>query len=122
MATRCACLSREGVKLKGITCFLLGAVLSCVSATSFADGWTPGFTITSLYVSGPNNFEYRINGMPAQSQCPNATSWAYINETDPGAQWYAAALLSAYTAGKTVQLYIQPVNGFCHILEMVVSG
>lgn len=108
--------------MKALKTVLLGAILLCASANSFADGWTAGFTITNLFVSGPNNFQYRVFGIPTQTQCTGANYWAYINDSDPGAQWYAAALLSAFTAGKTVQLNIQTVNGYCHILEMSVAN
>ena len=92
------------------------------SAHASADQWVGPFTITNLYVSGSTNFHYRTMGMPTVSACASAPTWAYVNEADPGAKGYIAALLMAFAAGKQVTLYVQPTNGYCHILEINVTG
>jgi hypothetical protein len=61
-------------------------------------------------------------GMPAVAAWSNAPTWAYVNETDAGAKGYIAALLSAFAMGKQVALYVQPVNGFCRIIEINITG
>jgi hypothetical protein len=60
--------------------------------------------------------------MPAQASCVNGTTWAYVNQSDSGASWYAAAILAAYHAGKPVQVNVQTVNGYCHIIEVFEAG
>jgi hypothetical protein len=87
-----------------------------------ADGWTSDFTITSLYVAQQNNFQYRVYGMPPVASCTNATTWAYVNDADAGSPGSVAAILSAYSMGKLIRLNITTVNGFCHIVELLVSG
>lgn len=84
--------------------------------------WTNAFTITQLYVSGSANFHFRVYGMATISNCPNATTWAYINEADDGEKGKMATLLTAYAMGKQVQLIVAPVNGYCQILEVNVTG
>lgn len=94
----------------------------CVAAPASADGWTSSFAITSVYIAQQNNFQYRINGMPAEATCVNATTWGYINDSDPGSQGELATILGAYYSGKSVSLHVVAVNGFCHIIEFTVSG
>lgn len=80
------------------------------------------FNISNIYVSGQNNFQYRIYGMQSIASCTNGSNWAYINDGDGGAAGYYSTLLMAYAAGKPVRLNIVTVNGFCHIVELFVSG
>ena len=101
---------------------LSAIVLLLVSSSAFADGWTSNFSITSLYVSEQNNFQYRVYGFPAVAACTHATNWAYVNDSDAGSAGYYAALLTAYTLGKQISLNLVTVNGFCHIVEVQVSG
>jgi hypothetical protein len=101
---------------------LFGIFLLLLSAQASADGWTGDFTITNLYVAGQNNFQYRVYGMPAVSTCTNGPNWGYVNDSDPGSAGFYAAILSAYDLGKLIRLNIQTVNGFCHIVELFVSG
>lgn len=93
-----------------------------VTVPAWADGWTSSFAITSVYIAQQNNFQYRINGMPADATCVNATTWGYINDSDPGSQGEVATILGAYYSGKSVSLHVVAVNGFCHIIEFTVSG
>jgi hypothetical protein len=97
-------------------------LLLLVSSSAFADGWTSDFTITNLYVAGQNNFQYRVYGMPTVASCTNGSNWGYINDIDPGSAGYYAAILTAYTTGKAIRLNIVTTNGFCHIVELFVSG
>jgi len=94
----------------------------CVAVPAWADGWTSTFTITSVYVAQQNNYQYRVNGMPADASCVNATTWGYINDLDAGSQGEVATILGAYYSGKSVSLHVVAVNGFCHIIEFTVSG
>jgi len=101
---------------------MLYPVLLLASTSAFADGWTADFNITNIYVANQNNFQYRIYGMPAVASCTNGTNWAYINDSDNGSTGYYSTLLMAYSAGKQVRLNLVTVNGFCHIIELFVSG
>jgi hypothetical protein len=95
-------------------------LLTCSPA--FADGWTTNFTITGLFVSVQNNFQYRVYGLPPVASCTNGTTWAYINDSDGGSTGYYAALLTAFTTGKQITLNLVTVNGYCHIVELEVIG
>lgn len=86
-----------------------------------ADSWTTNFTITGIFVAGQNNYQYRVNGMPAAAECPGYP-WGYVNDSDLGSQGMVAAIYSAYASGKQISLHVVTVNGFCHIIEMFVSG
>jgi hypothetical protein len=101
---------------------LYGALLLLASNAALADGWTADFNITNLYVAQQNNFQYRVYGMAQVPACTNGTNWAYINDNDPGSAGYYAALLIAYTTGKLIRLNLTTAGGFCHIIEMFVSG
>lgn len=103
---------------------LLLPTLALITSSAWADGWTNPFTITSLYVSGPNNYSYRVYGLTsgAGTAC-GGLNWAYLNQGDAGAAWYASAILTAYAAGKQINLNVQTdPNGYCHIIEMNVQG
>lgn len=99
---------------------LVGLLL--VAGHASAGQWVPYFRITNLFLSTPENFHYRVEGMPTVSTCTNATNWAYINESDPGSKTYIAVLTSAFAMEKPVALFVEPVNGYCHILEMQISS
>jgi len=101
-----------------LTVFALGLA----ALPAHADGWTSDCTITNLYVAGQNNFQYRVFGMPGIASCTSGQTWGYVNDADPGSQGFVAAILSAYNTGKLIRLNIQTVNGFCHIIELFVSG
>jgi len=99
---------------------MAGAVL--LAQNAWADGWTTDFTITNLYIAGQNNFQYRVYGMPAVSTCTNGPTWAYLNDSDPGSAGFYAAMLGAYYSGKVIRVNVATVNGFCHIIELFISG
>ncbi len=101
---------------------ILFAGLLLASSSAFADGWTSDFNIANIYVAGQNNFQYRIYGMPPVASCTNGTNWAYLNDSDGGSAGYYATLLTAYSTGKLVRLNLVTTNGFCHIIEIFVSG
>jgi hypothetical protein len=46
----------------------------------------------------------------------------YVNDVDAGSQGLFAVILSAYVSAKLVSLHVVTVNGYCHIIEMLVSG
>lgn len=103
---------------------LLLPTLTLFSNGAWADGWTGFFTITGLYVSGPSNYAYRVSGFQsgAGTAC-TGVGWAYLNQGDSGASWYASAILTAYASGKQVDLLLQTdANGYCHIVEMNIQG
>jgi len=104
-----------------MTAWLMAAAIF-LAQTAWADGWTSDFTITNLYIAGQNNFQYRVYGMPAVSSCTNGPTWAYLNDSDPGSAGFYAAMLGAYYSGKVIRVNVQTVNGFCHIIELFISG
>ena len=59
--------------------------------------------------------------------CASATNFAYVDPADTGASAKIAALIAAFAAGKTVNLFVEPTdyysNGssFCHIIEFDVA-
>lgn len=118
--------SRPSRMLRVKTIAVAAVVLAFSGPATVADAqsftWTNVFTITQLYVSGSANFHFRVYGMATMSNCPNATSWAYLNEADDGEKGKMATLLTAYAMGKQVQLVVSPVNGYCQILEINVTG
>jgi hypothetical protein len=59
--------------------------------------------------------------MPAAAECASLP-WGYVNDSDAGSQGMVAAIYSAYASGKLISLHVVNVNGFCHIIEMFVSG
>jgi len=87
-----------------------------------ADGWTSNFKITGIFVAQQNNNQYRVNGMPAVAACTNGTTWGYVNDADFGSPGMIAAIYSAYVSAKLVSLHVVTVNGYCHIIEMLISG
>ena len=85
------------------------------------------FKIDKVFVSQPNNFHFRVKtsaNVPLCAGGPSTPGWAYINEADPGSRTMIASLLSAFAAGKTVQLYTTGVfvgaAKYCQILEFDV--
>jgi hypothetical protein len=104
---------------------LAGAPVLVHSQSNQNTGW---FAITGVYLSQAGNMTLRVNGMPAITGCPASPNWAYVDEGDSGSKEKVAALLTAYAAGKTVNLLIAPINYygdgqmFCHIIEFSTSA
>ena len=108
------------LRLQSLTA-LVGIVSVALSTPSMAtDAWTGSFTISSIFVSPPGNYYFRVYGMPSQaSMCPNGPNWGYIEMSDSGYQVYVSALLAAYSAGTPVYLHVvADSGGYCHISEM----
>ena len=114
-------LSFRTRKLFITTTAAVALAMGLASAPTLAGSYTGTFTITSFYVASPGNYQYRIFGMGNVPSCTNSPNWAYLEDTDGGSKAYVAAILSAFYAGKSVSLYLTPVNGFCHIGEVVVN-
>jgi hypothetical protein len=100
---------------------LIALPLLFASAQASAEAWTADFNISALHISLGENYHYRTYGMPAIAECPGQ-GWAFVNESDSGAKGQIAALLMAYASGKQVRLFVAPSNGYCHIIEVLVSG
>lgn len=111
--------------LFGLSLLSLASSSASLAQSGFS---TPAFNINTVFVSSGGNMTFRVYGMPAMPACPSATTWAYVDTSDPGYQVKVAALLSAQAQGKQVVLNIQPTdfysNGgtFCHITEFAFSG
>jgi hypothetical protein len=110
---------------------LLSALLIVVFAAprshAQAQYWTGTFTISDLHLAAGNNMNVRIQGMPTMTYCASATYFAYVDPADTGASAKIAALITAFVAGKAVNLFVQPTdyysNGssYCHIIEFDVA-
>ena len=96
-------------------------VIGFAANSARADSWTSNFTITGVFVAGQNNYQYRVIGMPVAAEC-TGYNWGYVNDSDAGSAGWVAAIYSAYISGKLISLHVVNVNGFCHIVEMVLSG
>jgi hypothetical protein len=105
-----------------VRCLLAVVAIGFAASPARADGVTSNFTITSFFVSQQNNFQYRVYGMPAVASCSNATTWAYVNDSEPSSKGIVTAILFAYAAGKLINLNLQTLNGYCHIVEVQVAG
>lgn len=93
------------------------------SSQAFSAVWTSDFTIANLYVSGENNFQYRVYGatnLPAA--CTSSPNWAYVNKGDAGSDGQVAALFTAFAMGRPIRMLVEPTNGFCHILELFLTA
>lgn len=85
--------------------------------------------IQAIVMSSAKNYHFRvISNNPGAWLCSNGPTneaWAYINEDDSGAKGKMAALLLAYSMGKTVTLTTAGVDGggvtYCHIFDFRVS-
>lgn len=90
-----------------------------VSAPAWStDVWTSPFVISSIFMSPPGNYYFRVYGMPSQAICPNGPVWGYVELADPGSQGFMAGLLALYAAGTPVALHVvADGNGYCHISE-----
>lgn len=86
---------------------------------------TSAFKINGITVLGAGNMMFRVHGMPQPASCPG-NAWAYVDDADSGSKTKISTLLSAYAAGKRVQLEISPKNFFsngvmyCQIISMSV--
>jgi hypothetical protein len=54
---------------------LVVVAIAFAANSARADGWTSNFTITGINVAQQNNYQYRVNGMPAVAACTNGTTW-----------------------------------------------
>jgi hypothetical protein len=102
----------------------IGVALALFAGQAQAAGfWIPDFTITNLFVAGGDNYHFRVYGMQPVSACSAEPTMAYLNEKDSGSKGQIGTLLMVYSTGKTVRFFVEPdANGYCHILEVYVSG
>ena len=100
---------------------ILAAALCLWCGPTVAGQWVSSFTVTRLFVAGENNFQYRVYGMPALPACASGPDWAYVNDADSGAKGKVATLLGAFYSGRRVGIFVEVVNGYCHILDLIVE-
>lgn len=101
----------------------------CFSANALE--YPAPFKIKSIFMSQPNNFYFRVSADytdPNAWHCdsgPKNPAWSYIDETDPGSKAMIAALLTAYSLGKTVTLITVGVDTYagrmCKIIEFSIQ-
>lgn len=110
-------LRNQKALIKGIS---LAALCAC-TVPAAAGQWVSAFTVTSLFVSGENNYQYRLYGMPTVTACTNGPNWAFINDADSGSKGKVATLLGAFYSGRRVGIFVEAENGYCHVLELIVE-
>lgn len=98
-------------------------LIGAVSTVVFCLVWHPAMawdgtvagTISSIDVTGGTNQDFRVY-FGSQAVCGNATTWAYLNATDPNYATYVATVLMAKALGATVTVYTnRDAAGYCHI-------
>ena len=101
-----------------------------VSSNSMAIETPAPFKIDKIYLANAENFHFRVlrnttDGTWLCNNGPKNPAWAYINESDSGSKGKMSALLAAYAAKKTVQLYTEGVDTsagrMCKIVEFIIS-
>ena len=99
--------------------FLLSGFFLLRPITANALESTTG-VISSIYISNGQNFAYRVYFAGRSSACASGTGgFAYMNEADSSYKVFVANLMMVYALGKTVNLNVEYVNGYCHILEVI---
>ncbi|WAC74966.1 hypothetical protein OU995_09840 [Roseateles sp. SL47] len=84
---------------------------------AWADGWVGRFVPTGTYVSGLQNYHFRVFGIPASAGCTN--EFAYVSGDDPALKAFTATLLMTVAMNKPVNLYVTKDSaGFCRIIEL----
>lgn len=102
---------------------IFGAALCTTFGANAANGWTGPFAITSLYISGAENYHVRVIGAPSNPACPNGSTWYYINQSYSESKEYIATLMIAKATGQLVDIYWQAdSNGYCQIIELGLKG
>lgn len=102
--------------------FVLAFVMLIFSGFACAVDYPPPFVIDHIYLSGANNYHLRVSAPTTTPHCTGGPSWSYINEGDSGAKANIAALLMAYSLGKTVSLVTgNDGNGYCQIYEFLIK-
>jgi len=84
--------------------------------------------IDNIFMSSPQNFYFRVVSQSDSWHChggPKSPAWSFINENEPGAKGMMSALLTAFAAGHTVQLYTLGVDTAigkaCQIVEFRID-
>ena len=88
------------------------------------DGTVSG-KISSINVTGGQNYGFRISLANSPKLCGNNNTWAYLNESDSNYKTYISVLLAAKMADKNVVVYTnqEKTSGqsYCHIGYIVLN-
>lgn len=86
------------------------------ATTAYAGG-----KITQLYVSGQNNFSFRVFlNSPFNAICTGG--FAFVNSSNGNYQVYVSTLTSAAALGKPVSIWANQITGsYCEIQDVAVS-
>lgn len=94
-----------------------------MAGPSLASPQTPLDTIGSVFLSGAQNYAFRVtpsNPSTLGSSCTG--NFLYTNVTDDNYQAYVSTITSAFISHKSVYIVYNVESGFCHIVEFGVSG
>jgi hypothetical protein len=111
----------------------IGAAILVVTMVPTAWGWdgTPTGKISEIHAAAresgaSGNFDFRvgIEGKNSTFCGGNAQSaWGYFNADDANFKGMSAVLMTAYTLGKTVTLYVtKDAPGYCKIGYIVLGA
>jgi hypothetical protein len=105
---------------RGFSLLALAAMALPMMADAAPGRFTGAFKPAGPYVSGGNNYYFRVQGLPDSAGC--LQNWAFVNEADSGSKGKIATLLMAYSQGRNVSLYVEEDGaGYCRIVEFVVQ-
>jgi len=113
------------MKLKNISIYIAIAA-AIAGGTARAGPVSASGIMRSYYLSGGNNFGFRIsllqNGMDQLTGCNG--NFAYVNITDDNYQSKVAGLMLAYSTKANVVLtgIVTDSQGFCRIGDYSVAG
>lgn len=103
-----------------VSMLALAVMAALPTVASAAGRFTGAFKPAGPYVSGGNNYYFRVQGLPSSANC--LQNWAFVDEADSGSKGKIATLLMAYAQGRNVSLYVEEDGaGYCRIIELVVQ-
>ncbi len=115
-------MAEIGAVRKGFS--LLLVTLGLIATPAFADGpgWTANSTIVKLVTTQDGGLNIMLS--PGLSNCVSNSGYgpnfASVYPSHPGIKSIKASLLTAYTNGQPVALYLSTSQ--CTVLEAVVGG
>lgn len=110
------------MRLAGVAALLPMFVLSADVALAQGIGWTANATVIKLVVTGDGGVNVRLSPdvTGCQSNSNYGPNFASIYPTHPGINRMKADLLTAFTTGTPVSLYLTDSN--CTVGEMILGG
>ena len=102
---------------KLIACAVL---LTSIHPVAVADGWVGSFIPTGPYVSGIDNYHFRVFGVPSSAGC--AGGFVYVSGNDPALKTFVPTLLVAISLGRTINANVTKDGGsWCRVVDINVG-